>query len=485
MTSTILRIARRLTSGQVPRVGSRVSSTARWLSYSGSHAQSSSAIVARLLPTEVDNLYQRVERFADEARKRHRTLSESAEGTSGTSDLYAELRALSPLMDGFERIQALGTELGEARDMISDPDSPGDLISLAKEEEEALLDRIRAEKTEVISHVVEYKSVEGDTDENNSATQQNATQGALVEVRAGAGGDEAALFAGDVYEMYRKYAGRKQWRCRELSLSQTDLRGIREVIFRVDGMNAYNQLKLEAGVHRVQRVPQTESSGRVHTSTISVAVLKDDANHRRTIKLDDKDIKMDVYRASGAGGQHVNKTESAVRLTHIPTGLVATSQEDRSQHRNRALAMDSLIARVAAKAAAEAAAAKVAERQAQLGSVLGERSDRIRTYNFPQNRVTDHRVSPPSVLLSLAPSLEQQQYGKNADLENVLQGGEQLDSLIDGVQWQMEVQRIESVVQMADDSARAEATATVTRRSKRKKADTSSRENRAATSAAG
>ena len=212
----------------------------------------------------------------------------------------------------------------------------------------------------------------------------------FLEIRAGTGGDESALFAGDLFRMYSRYAERQGWRLEPVSSHASDLGGYREVIARVIGDGAYSVLKFESGGHRVQRVPATESQGRIHTSACTVAVMPE-ADELAAVDINPADLRIDTFRASGAGGQHINKTDSAVRVTHLPTGIVVECQDDRSQHRNRAQALAVLAARIQAARAAEQQAAIASERKSLVGS--GDRSERIRTYNFPQGRVTDHRIN--------------------------------------------------------------------------------------------
>ena len=249
------------------------------------------------------------------------------------------------------------------------------------------------------------------------------TRNAYLEIRAGTGGDESALFAGDLFRMYTRYCEKAGWRSELISDSPSELGGYKEVVLRIEGENVYGALRFESGGHRVQRVPTTESQGRIHTSACTVAVMPEPDPHA-AIEINPADLRIDTYRASGAGGQHINKTDSAVRVTHLPTGIVAECQDDRSQHRNKAKAMQVLVARIQEKDRLERSLKEAATRKGLIGS--GDRSDRIRTYNFPQGRLTDHRIN--LTLYKLSQIME-------GDLHEVLDGlrqareSEQLEAL--------------------------------------------------------
>jgi peptide chain release factor 1 len=286
--------------------------------------------------------------------------------------LSREHTEVAAVASRWARYQQCEADLAAAQDMLADPD----MAEMAQEE----IDNASAELLQLESELQRMLLPKDPDDARN----------AFVEIRAGTGGDESALFAGDLLRMYSRYCERRGWKTEIISESPSELGGYKEVVIRVEGDNAYGALKFESGGHRVQRVPATETQGRIHTSACTVAVLPE-PDEQEAVRINPSDLRIDTYRASGAGGQHINKTDSAVRITHIPTGIVAECQDGRSQHSNKAQALKVLTARIHEKERSERAAKDAAERKSLIGS--GDRSDRIRTYNFPQGRLTDHRIN--------------------------------------------------------------------------------------------
>jgi peptide chain release factor 1 len=286
--------------------------------------------------------------------------------------LTRERADITPVVELFHAYRSASADFSGAGEMLADPE----MKELAQAEQESA-------SAEMARLDVELQRALLPRDPNDE-------RNLFLEIRAGTGGDESALFAADLFRMYSRYAERKRWKVEIVSRSESDLGGFREIIARVEGSGAYSKLKFESGGHRVQRVPVTETQGRIHTSACTVAVMPE-ADELVDIEINPADLRIDTFRASGAGGQHINKTDSAVRITHIPTGIVVECQDDRSQHRNKAQAMSVLAARINDAKQRQQQQQIASQRKSLIGS--GDRSERIRTYNFPQGRITDHRIN--------------------------------------------------------------------------------------------
>ncbi len=341
---------------------------------------------------------------------RHQDVAHSlAAGGLGVQDyvrLSKEYADLTPIVESIETLRRRSKELADLETLMGDPASDAEMRTLAEEEYRTLKGSLPT-----LQRQVQRMLLPKDVADEKSA---------ILEIRAGTGGEEAALFAADLFRMYQRYADIHGWKVEVLALSDTGLGGFKEVIASINGRGVFARLKFESGVHRVQRVPATEASGRIHTSAATVAVLPE--AEEVDIQIDEKDLRIDVFRSSGPGGQSVNTTDSAVRITHLPSGIVVQQQDEKSQHKNKAKALKILRARLYEAERAKREAERAAQRKSQVGT--GDRSERIRTYNFPQGRCTDHRIN-----LTLY------------ELDRVM-SGEALDKIIDALSTEDEAARL-------------------------------------------
>ena len=357
----------------------------------------------------MSDLLEKIGVFEERASQLEQQLSDPdlARDRKAFAEVGRELAAIRPVVETGVTYRKVVEEIAEAKAMLDDPDP--EVSELARSE----LDELTARRATLEQ---EFRVLLVPRDPNDD-------KNVIVEIRAGTGGDEAALFAADLFRMYSRYAEKQGWKIEELSMSETDGGGFKELVVSITGDRVFSRLKHERGVHRVQRVPATESQGRIHTSTVTVAILPE--AEEVDLKIEPKDIRVDVYRSSGPGGQSVNTTDSAVRVTHLPTGVVVQCQDEKSQHKNKARAMKILRSRLLEHEQARIDDERSSERRAQVGT--GDRSEKIRTYNFPQSRVTDHRAG---ITLHR--------------LDSVMQG--ELDELLDGVHVHMAAEAEKLVV---------------------------------------
>ena len=302
-------------------------------------------------------------------------LSDPATTPDAYAGLMKDYKELTPLVESYRQYRQLEFQVREARDLLEAGGEDPEFLAMIQQES-----RENCQKLEELEENIKLLLLPKDADDEKSV---------ILEIRAGAGGEEAALFAHSLFRMYSMYAAKQGWRCEVISENATELGGARELVASIEGAGVYSRMKFESGVHRVQRVPETETQGRIHTSTVTVAVMPE--AEELELELDLKDLRIDTFRSSGAGGQHINKTSSAIRVTHLPTGMVVECQDQRSQRENKARALTVLRSRLLQQKQAEYDEAYNAQRQSQVGT--GDRSEKIRTYNFPQDRVTDHRIA--------------------------------------------------------------------------------------------